>query len=152
MISEFPVFAGKIEHAHTVYTRPSFSQREGPGDDAKTSPDRLNAESAEESHNFHLNRMRWGSVGGEKETQLVVSNRGSSSISGESLRLPVANRERTNIGFVSNSGELLRLQNSCEERLEQNTHFCHHDLLHHLSVNHTTFLNFYALLLLLHVI
>ena len=82
----------------------------------------------------------------------MMSNRGSSSISGESLRLPGANRERTKIGFVSNSGELLRLQNSCEERLEQNTHFCHHDLLPHLSVNHTTFLNFYALLLLLHVI
>ena len=34
MISEFPVFTGKIEHAHTVYTRPSLSQREGPGDEA----------------------------------------------------------------------------------------------------------------------
>ena len=33
MISEFPVFTGKIEHAHTVCTRPSFSQREGPGDE-----------------------------------------------------------------------------------------------------------------------
>ena len=36
MISEFPVFTGKIEHAHTVYTRPSLSQREGPGDEAIT--------------------------------------------------------------------------------------------------------------------
>ena len=34
MISEFPVFTGKIEHAHTVCTRPSLSQREGPGDEA----------------------------------------------------------------------------------------------------------------------
>ena len=59
----------------------------------------------------HLNRMRWGSVGEEKETQLVMSNRGSSSISGESLRLPGANRERTKMGF-GNGGELLRLQNS----------------------------------------
>ena len=34
MISEFPVFTVKIEHAHTVYTGPSLSQREGPGDEA----------------------------------------------------------------------------------------------------------------------
>ena len=34
MISEFPVFTGKIEHAHTVCTRPSLSQREGSGDEA----------------------------------------------------------------------------------------------------------------------
>ena len=34
MISEFPVFTGKIEHAHTVYTGPSLSQREGPRDEA----------------------------------------------------------------------------------------------------------------------
>ena len=34
MISEFPVFTGKIEHAHTVYTRPSLSQREGSWDEA----------------------------------------------------------------------------------------------------------------------
>ena len=39
MISEFPVFTGKIEHAHTVYTRPSLSQREGPGDEAKPDSD-----------------------------------------------------------------------------------------------------------------
>ena len=38
MISEFPVFTGKIEHAHTVYTRPSLSQREGPGDEAIVIP------------------------------------------------------------------------------------------------------------------
>ena len=40
MIYEFPVFTGKIEHAHTVCTRPSLSQREGPGDEARdnTSP------------------------------------------------------------------------------------------------------------------
>ena len=37
MISEFPVFTGKIEHAHTVCTRPSLSQREGPGDEASVS-------------------------------------------------------------------------------------------------------------------
>ena len=36
MISEFPVFRGKIEHAHTVCTRPSLSQREGPGYEAST--------------------------------------------------------------------------------------------------------------------
>ena len=34
MISKFPVITGKIEHAHTVCTRPSFLQREGPGDEA----------------------------------------------------------------------------------------------------------------------
>ena len=34
MISEFPAFTGKIEHAHIVCTRPSLSQREGPGDEA----------------------------------------------------------------------------------------------------------------------
>ena len=39
MISEFPVFTGKIEHAHTVYTRPSLSQREGPGDEANVMAD-----------------------------------------------------------------------------------------------------------------
>ena len=33
MISEFPVFTGKIKHAHTVCTRPSLLQREGPGDE-----------------------------------------------------------------------------------------------------------------------
>ena len=33
MISKFPVFTGKIEHAHTVCTRPSILQREGPGDE-----------------------------------------------------------------------------------------------------------------------
>ena len=38
MISEFPVFTGKIEHAHTVCTRPSLSQREGPGDEARLHP------------------------------------------------------------------------------------------------------------------
>ena len=36
MISEFPVFTGKTEHVHTVCTRPSLSQREGPGDEAMT--------------------------------------------------------------------------------------------------------------------
>ena len=38
MISEFPVFTGKIEHAHTVCTRPSLSQREGAGDEANSAP------------------------------------------------------------------------------------------------------------------
>ena len=39
MISEFPVFTGKIEHAHTVCTRPSLSQREGPGDEVSAKDD-----------------------------------------------------------------------------------------------------------------
>ena len=37
MISELPVFTRKLEHTHTVCTRPSLLQRERPGDKARDS-------------------------------------------------------------------------------------------------------------------
>ena len=62
MISEFPVFTGKIEHAHTVYTRPSLSQREGPGDEAKfttASKTKQNRSKALVSGNNQVDRVQY---------------------------------------------------------------------------------------------